>query len=155
MCLMVGIVTPSIFSQQKIANKMYSDLRALDEVTYLSFSKNLIDFVDFEIDSDDEDDREVTGDLHEVKLVVYKPDFEPQKPFREQILAYLKKGKYDLVEEDENKDNTEVWIHRKGRKIYECHIIYQGEQNGVLLSFFGDFTIKDVNILKQKIEDYQ
>ncbi len=154
--LLLGLINTSIFSQGKISNKMYSDLRDLDEVTYFSFSKNLIDFVDFDIDTDSDDsEKKITGDLNEVKVVIYKPDFKPEKTFRDQVLKYLNKGSYDLVEEDDKDDDTEVWIYRKGRKIYECHIIFQGEQNGVLLSFFGDFNVKDLNKLKEKINDYK
>ncbi len=154
--LLLGLIQTSIFSQENISNRMYSDFRDLDEVTYFSFSKNLIDFVDLDIDSDTDDaEKKITGDLNEIKVVIYKPDFKPEKSFREQVLKYLNKGDYDLVEEDDNEDDTEVWIHRKGKKIYECHVIFQGEQNGVLLSFFGDFNVKDVSKLMKKIDDYK
>lgn len=158
MLLMVGFCSLSIFAQQKISDKMFNDFRALDDVTYLSFSKNLIDFVDFDIDSDDDDtdDHKVSGDLHEVKLVIFKPDFKPEKSFHDQVLKYLNKGNYKLVEDDDdNNDDTEVWVYRKGRKVYECHVIFQGDTNGVLLSFFGDFNIKDVDVLKGKMEEYK
>ena len=156
LCLMVGFVTPSILGQQKIAEKMFSDLRDMDEVTYLSFSKNLLNFVDFDVDCDEDgNEREITGDLKEVKLVIFKPDFKPETSFRNTVMKYLDKGDYSLVEEDENDDDTEVWVHRKGKKVYECHVIFQGEQNGVLLSFFGDFTVKDVDKLKGNIKKYK
>ncbi len=153
--VLVGFIQTSIFAQEKVSNKMYNDLRDMDEVTYLSFSKNLMDFIDFEIESDDDAQHQVTGDLNEVKLVIFKPDFTPEKPFKEIILRYLRKGNYDKVEDEDGDDDTEVWVNRRGRKIYECHVIFQGEQNGVLLSFFGDFNIKDVNKLKAKIKDYK
>jgi len=153
---LLGVIHTSIFSQENISNKMFNDLRDLDEVTYFSFSKNLIDFVDIDIDSDEDDaERKVTGDLKEVKVVIYKPDFKPEKSFRDQVLKYLKKGDYDLVEDEDGDKDTEVWIKRRGKKIYECHIIFQGEQNGVLLSFFGEFDVKDVKKLKTKIDDYK
>ncbi len=154
--VLIGFVQTSIFSQENISNKMYNNLRDLDEVTYFSFSKNLIDIVDLDIDSDSDDSaKKITGDINEIKVVIYKPDFKPENPFREKVLKNLNKGDYDLVEEDDNDEDTEVWIHRKGKKIYECHIIFQGDQNGVLLSFFGDFNVKDVKKLKEKIDDYK
>ncbi len=154
--VLVGFIQTSIFSQENISNKMFSYFRELDEVTYFSFSKNLIDIVDLDIDADDDEAaKKITGDLNEIKVVIYKPDFKPEKSFRDQAMKFLNKGDYDLVEEDDNDDDTEVWIHRKGKKIYECHVIFQGEQNGVLLSFFGDFNVKDVKKLKEKINDYK
>ena len=90
-----------------------------------------------------------------LKLLFINQILKPENPFREKVLKYLNKGDYDLVEEDDNDEDTEVWIHRKGKKIYECHIIFQGDQNGVLLSFFGDFNVKDVKKLKEKIDDYK
>jgi len=159
MLLVVGFYSLSLFSQQKISDKMFNDFKMLDAVTYLSFSKGMIDFVDFDIDSNDDDidDHKVSGDLNEVKLVIFKPDFDPKQNFRDQVLQYLKKGNYTLIEDDDvdDKDDTEVWIYRKGRKIYECHVIFQGDVNGVLLSFFGDFNIKDIDTLKGKIEEYK
>ncbi|TLX73868.1 DUF4252 domain-containing protein [Labilibacter sediminis] len=155
--LMVGYSSISILAQQKISDKMFNEFRSMDEVTYLSFSKNLIDIINFEIDEDDdeEDDHQVSGDLHEVKLVVYKPDFKPEKNFRDQVLKFLDKGNYKLVETEDDDDDTEVWVHRKGKKVYECHVIFQGDKNGVLLSFIGDFRIDDVDAFKNKMEDYK
>lgn len=151
----IGCCNLALFAQDNISDKMFNELRSIDDVTYLSFSKSLIDFVDFDIDSD-EDEHKVTGDLEEVKLVIFKPEQKPEKSFRDQVLLHLKKGKYTLVEEDDDeKDDTEVWVYRKGKRVYECHVIFQGEQNGVLLSFFGDFKVEDVDKLSNKIEDYR
>ena len=151
---MVGINVPSIFAQQKIAEKMFNDFRSRDEVTYLSFSSNFTDFVDFDVE-DDGDEYEVEGNLEVVKLIVFKPDQKPETSFSDQIRKYMKKGSYSLVEDDGNDEDSEVWVHRKGKKVYECHVIFQGEKNGVLLSFIGDFKIKDVEKMKKKIEDYK
>ena len=75
--VLIGFVQTSIFSQENISNKMYNNLRDLDEVTYFSFSKNLIDIVDLDIDSDSDDSaKKITGDINEIKVVIYKPDFK-------------------------------------------------------------------------------
>ncbi len=152
--LLVGINSLSIFSQQKIAEKMFDEFRSMDEVTYLSFSKNLLDFIDFDVENDDEEHK-VTGDLHEVKVVIFKPNVSPEKSFKDQVRKYMKKGNYKMIEDDDKDEDSEVWVHRKGRKVYECHVVFQGERNGVLLSFFGNFKIDDVDNLKKKMEDYK
>ncbi len=153
---MVGISSLSIFAQQKTADKMFNDLRDMDEVTYLSFSKNLMNFADLDIDHDDDgEEHHVSGDLHEVKLVIFKPEEESSANFKSLVQKYMHKGKYKLVEDDDNDEDSEVWVMRKGKKVSECHVIFQGERNGVLLSFFGDFKVEDVNKLKEKMEDYK
>ena len=151
---MVGINSLSIFAQQKIAEKMFNDFRSRDEVTYLSFSTNLTDFVDFDVD-DDGEEYEIDGVLKEVKLVVFKPKGKPETPFAEEVRKYMRKGNYSMLDDDDNDEDSEVWIHRKGKKVYECHVIFQGDKNGVLLSFIGDFKIKDVDKMKRKIDDYK
>jgi hypothetical protein len=153
---MIVFCHSGIFAQQKISDRMFQELRKMDEITYLSFSKNLIDFVDFDLESDNGDDNsEITGDLYEVKLVVFNPDFKPKMSFRDLIVGHLNKGKYNLIEDDDQGDDTEVWVYRKGLKIHECHVIFQGETNGVMLSFFGDFKVKDIRKFKDKMEEYK
>ncbi len=141
-------------AQANVSDKMYQYFKVKDEVTYMSFSKNMMDFVDLDLD-----DSGVTGDLNEVRMIIYKPEVRPDKCFQDQVLSYLKKGNYEQVEDehehDDHGDDTEVWVNRKGKKIFECHVIFQGEQNGVLLSFFGDFKVDDVEKLEKKIEDYK
>ena len=146
--------TLSIIAQQKASDKMFNDFRSREEVTYLSFSKNLIDFVDLNVDND-EGEYEIKGDLHEVKLAIFKPNDKPANSFADDVRKYMKKGNYTMVEEKDLDDDSEVWIHRKGKKVYECHVIFQGDKNSVLLSFFGEFRIKDIEMMKKKIEDYK
>lgn len=154
--LLMGIGSLVVFSQQKTTEKMFNDLRGMDEVTYLSLSNNLLQFMDFNVESNDEEQTsKVTGDLKEVRLLIFKPEEVPDKNFIEQVRHYMKKGNFSLVEDDEPDESTEVWVHRNGRKVNECHVIFQGEQNGVLLSFFGDFKIEDVKKMRKKMEDYE
>ncbi|MGQ1786447.1 DUF4252 domain-containing protein [Saccharicrinis sp. GN24d3] len=154
--LLIGINSLSIFSQQKIAEKMFGDFRGRDEVTYISFSKNLLDFVDFDIeDEENGEGHNISGDLNEVKLVLFKPEVVPDKSFKDQVRKYMEKGKYSLVEDEDKDEDSEVWVHRRGRKVYECHVIFQGDKNGVLLSFFGNFKMDDVDKLKEKMEEYK
>ncbi len=148
-------LSAGVSAQTNISDKMYSDLKASDDFTYLAFSKTLLDFVDFDVSDIDSDDYKITGDLHEIKLLIYKPELNPTTSLRDQVLSYLKKGKYHLVENDDNDEDTEIWVHRVGKKISECHVIFQGDRNGALMSFFGDFKVEDVKKLSKKIEDYK
>ncbi len=147
--------TQLVSAQHNVSDKMYHYFKGMDDVTYMAFSKSMMDFVDMDLDDEFGDDSNVTGDLNEVRVLIYKPEVNPNKSFCDQVLGFLKKGKYEKLEDDDKDDNTEVWVNRNGRKIYECHVIFQGERNGVLLSFFGDFNVKDVDKLERKIKEYE
>ncbi len=148
-------LTQFVSAQNDVSDKMYHYFKGMDEVTYMAFSKSMMDFVDLDLDDEFGEDSNVTGDLNEVRLLIYKPDTKPNKSFSDQVLGFLKKGKYEKIEDDDKDDDTEVWVNRNGRKIYECHVIFQGDRNGVLLSFFGDFKVKDVEKLESKIKKYE
>ena len=98
-----------------------------------------------DFDCFDDEGEDISGDLDELKVVIYKPDMETDNSFKTQVYEYIEKSNQKLVEEDDSDDDTEVWVKRKGRRISECHVIFQGEQNGVLLSFLGDFKIDDLD----------
>ncbi len=155
-CSLMILFSSFTNAQQNVSDKMYHELKGMDEVTYMAFSKSMMDFVDLDFDDDDCcDGQNVTGDLNEVKLAIYKPEENSKKDFRDMVKGFLKKGKYEKIEDDDMDEDSEVWVNRKGKKIYECHVIFQGDKNGVLLSFYGDFKLEDVEKFKKKVKDYE
>lgn len=156
--LFIALNLLTVSAQKEVSDKMYKFLENHEEVTYLSLSKSMLGFIEFDEETDVKagDDKQITGDLNEVKLVIFKPNDHPQESFKSMVLKYLKKGRYNLIEDDDKgNDDTEVWVHRKGKKVYECHVIFQGEKNAVLMSFLGDFKVTDVDKLREKIVDYK
>ncbi len=70
----------------------------------------MMDFFDFDFD-----DSGVSGDLNEIRVIIYKPEEKPDENFQYQVLNFLRKGNYEQVEDKEkHEDNTEVWVNRKG-----------------------------------------
>ena len=149
-------VSFSLKAQDRPSDKLFEKMALKQGITMMSFSKEMLDAVNLNFDDDDKDESNVTGDLYEVKLIIYKaPENEEPMAFRETTLRYLPLNKYKKVEDDDADDDVDIRILRKGRKVSECHVLFQGEINGVLLSFFGDFKIEDVDELAEKVDSYK
>jgi len=149
-------VSFSLKAQDRPSDKLFEKMALKQGITMMSFSKEMLDAVNLNFDDDDTDESNVTGDLYEVKLIIYKaPENEEPMAFRETTLRYLPLNKYKKVEDDDADDDVDIRILRKGRKVSECHVLFQGEINGVLLSFFGDFKIEDVDELAEKVDSYK
>nr|WP_321453737.1 DUF4252 domain-containing protein [uncultured Carboxylicivirga sp.] len=152
----------SIQAQSRPSDRLFEKMALKKGITMLSFSQEMLNAIDMNLDSDDgTDDSKVTGDLNEVKVVIYKaPENEEAIDFRSEALRYLPLSKFrkiDTEEYDIDNDNgtVDIRVNGSGKKIKECHILFQGETNGVLLSFFGNFKVDDVKEMADKLEDYK
>ena len=56
---------------QSKSDKMYDAFSGKDGVSNFSYSKSMIDAID--IDLGDEDEKNVTGDLHQIRFMSYNP----------------------------------------------------------------------------------
>lgn len=153
----IAALSLSAIAQNRQSDKLFDDIALKQGITMLSFSKEMLDTVNLNFDnSESNKESNVTGDLHEVKLVIYNHE-ESEEPmaFKETVLSYLPLNKFDRFEDEDNDDDVDILIRRKGKKIQECHVLFQGEINGVLLSFFGDFKVDDVDEMVEKMDDYK
>jgi hypothetical protein len=143
-------------AQSRPSDKLFEKMALKPGVTMMSFSKSMLDAVNLNFDNEEGGEDNVTGDLTEVKLMIYKaPENEETIDFKEVTLNYLPLSRYDKVEDDDPDEDVDIRILRRGKKVSECHILFQGETNGVLLSFFGDFKIDDVDELAEKMDSYK
>ncbi|MCU4177438.1 DUF4252 domain-containing protein [Carboxylicivirga sp. N1Y90] len=149
-------------AQNRPSDRLFEKMALKPGVTMMSFSKAMLDAVDLSFD-DDEDGTEgkVTGDLNEVKVVIYtaSKDAEPMD-FRGEALRYLPLSKFkDIDADDHDIDNdsgtVDIRVLKSGRKVKECHMLFQGETNGVLLSFFGDFKVEQLKEMAEKMDNYK
>ncbi|MCU4166133.1 DUF4252 domain-containing protein [Carboxylicivirga caseinilyticus] len=152
----------SVNAQSRPSDRLFEKLALQKGITMLSFSKEMLDAVNMNFDNDKGDkENKVTGDLHEVKVVIYKaPETGESIDFRGEALRYLPLNKFRVIDAEEyeidNKNGTvDIRVNGSGRKIKECHLLFQGETNGVLLSFFGDFKVEDVKEMAEKLDDYK
>ena len=149
-------------AQSRPSDKLFEKMSLKKGITMLSFSQEMLDAIDMNFDNDKGDkENKVTGDLHEVKVVIYKaPETGENMDFRGEALRYLPLSKFRKIDTDEydidNENGTvDIRVNGSGRKIKECHILFQGETNGVLLSFFGNFKVEDVKEMADKLDDYK
>ena len=152
----------SLNAQNRPSDRLFEKMALKPGITMLSFSKAMLDAVNLNFDNDKNDDEHnVTGDLNEVKVVIYNaPEDAETIDFRGDALRYLPLTKFKEIDPDDHDidhDNgsVDIRIFKSGRKIKECHVLIQGETNGVLLSFFGDFKVEDVKELAEKVDNYE
>ncbi|WP_430811738.1 MULTISPECIES: DUF4252 domain-containing protein [unclassified Carboxylicivirga] len=146
----------SMSAQSRHSDRLFEKMALKPGITLMSFSKAMLEAVNLNFDDDEKGEGNVSGDLTEVKLMIYNaPENEESIDFKELTLNYLPLSRYDKVEEDEPDEDVDIRILRSGRKVSECHILFQGETNGVLLSFFGNFKLDDVDELAEKMDSYK
>ena len=131
---------------------MYDSFIGKDGVTNFSFTKNMIDAIDIDL-GDDGNERNVTGDLKEIRFLSYNPakgQFSGQE-FIEKSISMLPRS-YKKYEEDEDDSDTEIWLLGSKRKYKECHLFVKNENgkgNRFIVSFYGDFKVDDLDGLKK------
>ncbi len=167
--LLTSFLGLSLFAQSSPSDILFEKMALKDGVTMLSFSKKMLDAVNLDFDDDDSNrERNITGDLNKVKLIIYNtPDEGSVMNFRAEARKYLPKNRYDLVDpkeynndNDNDDENIDILILRNGRKIKECHVIIGSDDedndgNGIVISFFGNFKVEDLQELAEKAENYK
>ena len=134
--------------QNSVSDKLYMQLEGADGITILSLSKDIIDMVDLFVD--DKDSRQVTGPLKKVKMLICE---EGETSTVREVIKTFGKRPFTEIEDEEGDDDSRIFVIRKGRKIEECHILANGDNNLVMLSFYGDFKIEDIEKLSNKAEE--
>jgi len=130
------------------SDKLYLQLEGVEGVTIMSLSKDIIDMVDMVVD--DDESKQVTGPLKKVKMMLCSE--EEGSEAIDAVIQTFEKRPFDEVEDDEEENDGRVFIIRKGRKIKECHILGNKGDGLILLSFYGDFKIEDLDKLVDKAE---
>ena len=145
------------YTQSK-SYKMYDAFSNKDGISSLSFSKNMIDAINLDL-GDDGEKKTVTGDLHEIRFMSYNPEkgdlTGPQ--FMNKAKDYLPKSVYHKFENDDEDSNTEIWLMGGKKKFSECHVFVKNEndeQMQFVVSFYGDFTVNDLEKLRKTGTDF-
>lgn len=154
----ISLISVCYVNAQSKSDKMYEVFSGKDGISNFSFSKNMIDAIDLDL-GDDEDEKNVTGDLHQVSFISYNPEKGSLSgsEFTKKAIGLLP-GSYKKldIEEDEDTD-VEIWLLGKRKKIEECHIFVTNDnedQMRFVISFFGDFTVNDIENLKNKGKEF-
>ncbi len=152
------ILTSQLITAQSKSDKMYNAFSNNDAITSFTFSKNMIDAIDIDL-GENGDEKNVTGDLNQIRFMSYNPekgDFSGPE-FLEKAKGLLPKMSYQKFEDEENDSDTEIWLMGGKKKFQECHVFVQNENSNQLqfvVSFYGDFTVNDLEKLKKTGKDF-
>lgn len=139
----------TVSGQTSASDKLYLQLEGTKGVTTMSLSNAFIDMIDMVVD--DDESKQVTGPLKKVKMMICNEE-EGEDAIRAVIDTFEKKP-FDEVEDTDAEGDGRVFVIRNGRKIKECHIVGDKGDGLILLSFYGDFKIEDIDKLVDKAED--
>jgi len=148
--LLAGLLT----NAQSKSDKMYDVFSGNDGVTNFSFSKSMIDAIDIDL-GEDGDERTVTGDLNQIRFMSYNPEKGSLSgpEFTKKAIGMLPAQYKKYEEDDDEEDDAEIWLLGKRKKFTECHVFIKNEepdQMRFVVSFYGDFTVNDLEELKKK-----
>lgn len=152
----IAVITGSalIVEAQSKSDKMYDTFSGKDGITNFSFSKSMIDAIDIDL-GEDGDEQNVTGDLNQIRFMSYNPEkgslsgSDFTKKAVEMLPAQYKK----YEDEDDEDDDAEIWLLGKKKKFSECHVFIKNQEENQMrfvVSFYGDFTVNDLDQLKKK-----
>lgn len=148
----VFVLVTYLSNAQSKSDKMYDAFSNKDGVTNFSFTKNMTDA--FNIDLGDNDEKNVTGDLNEVRFMSYNPkkgDMSGSEFIRRAVKMLPSQYK-KYVDEDTEDDNAEIYLLGGKKKFKECHVFSTNQddnQRRFVVSFYGDFTVNDLDGLKK------
>lgn len=148
----VLLISQMVTAQSK-SYKMYDAFANKDGISSFTFSKNMIDAINLDLD-DDGDKKQVTGDLHQVRFMSYNPEKGSLTgaQFCDKAIGYLPKTSYHKFVDDEPDNDAEIWLMGGKKKFTECHVFVRNDnQEGLqfVVSFYGDFTVSDIDKLKK------
>ena len=133
-------------NSQSKSYKIYESYGNEDGFSYFTFSKSMIDAIDLNLD---DENKRVTGDLREIRVMVYNPAKGKLKSnFADEMSLRLKGMNYQKTEPKDAGDDGEFWIEGNGKKVKECHVVIRNNEKnsfGCLVSFYGDFTVDELS----------
>ncbi len=154
--LFIAIVLVPLFGvAQSKSYKMYDVFTDREGVTNFSFSKNMIDAIDLSIGDEDEDgEKNVTGDLNQVRFMSYNPNKGKLSgpEFLEKAIGFLPKSSYHKYKDPDGDNDAEIWLLGKKKKYSECHVFFKNdnaESLHFIVSFYGDFKVSDMEGMKE------
>lgn len=145
-------IASQISYAQSKSYKMYDTFSNKDGISNFSFSKNMIDAID--IDFGDDDDQKVTGDLHQIRFMSYNPKKGNMSgpEFTERAIKLLPSSYKKYVDQDDEDSDAIIYLLGSRKKYSECHVFITNERDNQLrmvISFYGDFTVNDLDGLKK------
>lgn len=157
MLLLLIMAVALIGNGQSKSDKIYDTFRGKEGVAHFSFSKSMLDAVDLDLGDDDE--KNISGNLHEVRFLSYNPGKGDLKgsEFIQKAVKLLPAQYRQFEGDSEDAQDAEIWLLGKKKKFKECHVFVKNEkedQMRFVVSFYGDFTVSDLDKLKCAGKDF-
>ena len=134
-------------SAQSRSYRIYDQYANREGITFLAFSKSMIDAVNM---NSDEENKKVTGDLMEIRILFSNREKNKNHGSLAQSSSEkLNNLDYRKIRPDDlkNDDNVEFWIDGNSKRVKECHVLLKNSddhQFGCLVSFYGNFKVEDL-----------
>lgn len=154
----IFFLVSQMVSAQSKSDKMYDEFANNDGISSFSFSKNMIDAINLDL-GEDGDEKSVTGDLNQIRFMSYNPEEGELSgsEFLEKAKGYLPKMSYNKFEDDDPESDAEIWLMGGKKKFQECHVFVKNKQDDQMqfvVSFYGDFTVNDLEKLRKTGKDF-
>jgi hypothetical protein len=146
------IVTTLTGSAQSRSYRIFDEYANHDGFTYMAFSKSMIDAVNLVLD---EENKKVTGDLNEIRILVLNREKNNLGGSLPKIISgKFNKLNYRKLEPNDkgDGDDVEFWVEGDSKKVKECHVIVtdsKDNQFSCLVSFYGNFKVEDLKSLEK------
>ena len=151
------LISQLVVAQSK-SDKMYDAFSNKDGISSFTFSKNMIDAINLDL-GENGDEKTVTGDLHQIRFMSYNPEKGSisGNEFIARTIGYLPKTAYHKFEDEDDSSDAEIWLMGGKKKFQECHVFVKNEQDDQMqfvVSFYGDFTVNDLEKLRKTGKDF-
>ncbi|WP_010664784.1 DUF4252 domain-containing protein [Marinilabilia salmonicolor] len=146
--LIVLVSGMTLAGQNSPSDKLYAQLDGAEGITILSFSQNAIELANIFVDEDE--NREVSGELRKVKMMICKG---PDDKISRDVVRTFEKHPFSEIEDEDHDNDGRIFVIRNGRKVKECHLLSKEDETLIVFSFYGDFKIEDINDLTNKASE--
>ncbi len=138
-------------AQKRPSDALFNQLANQEGITSMSFSRNVIDMIDLDLSEEEDNSRKVTGPLQEISMIICSKEKAPG--WGEKIVRFMQRKPFREIEPDTTEDQCTLFVHRKGKNIKACHVVFNGENTLVMISFFGKFKLEDMDRIAQKASE--
>lgn len=138
-------VLPFLASAQDFIDDVFNKYSGKDNFTSIVISKNLLDLA-FAVDSDKSKDLEkLKGKISDLRILISEHQSDKSINFTNEIRSNLDKNSYlSLMEILSGKTKVNFYVKKDNEKIVHLLLLASEEDQEVLLSLKGQFTIKEL-----------
>ena len=138
-------VLPFLVGAQGFIDDLISKYSGNANVTTIVISKNLLDFA-FTLDNDKDGKLEkLKGKISDLKILISEKKTELSIELIDEIKGYMGKDNFlTLIEIIDGKKRVNLYVKKENDKVVHLLLLAKEENQEVMLSLQGQFTMKDL-----------